>query len=64
MAGARAVTGSSQSRHRKTLDQERREILGIRPRTSAMTAGLTDHAWSLREVLQLQMLPWPQSPMP
>src|SRR2546426_43242 len=31
-----------------------------RPRTPAMAAGLTDHVWSLREVLLYRVPPWPQ----
>jgi IS1 family transposase/transposase-like protein len=31
------------------------------PRTPAMAAGLTDHVWSLREVLRFRVPPWPQS---
>jgi IS1 family transposase len=31
-----------------------------RPRTPAMAAGLTDHVWSLREVLMYRVPPWPQ----
>jgi len=31
-----------------------------RPCTPAMAAGLTDHVWSLREVLLFQVPPWPQ----
>jgi IS1 family transposase len=31
-----------------------------RPRTPAMAAGLTDHVWTLREVLLFRMPPWPQ----
>jgi IS1 family transposase len=31
------------------------------PRTPAMAAGLTDHVWSLREVLMYRVPPWPQS---
>jgi hypothetical protein len=31
-----------------------------RPYTPAMAAGLTDHVWSLREVLLLRVPPWPQ----
>jgi len=31
-----------------------------RPRTPAMAAGLTDHTWTLREVLLFRVLPWPQ----
>jgi hypothetical protein len=31
-----------------------------RPRTPAMAAGLTDHAWTLREVLLFRVPPWPQ----
>jgi hypothetical protein len=31
-----------------------------RPRTPAMAAGLTDHVWSLREVLMCRAPPWPQ----
>jgi hypothetical protein len=33
------------------------------PCTPAMAAGLTDHVWSLREVLLYRVPPWPQSPM-
>jgi hypothetical protein len=29
-------------------------------RTPAMAAGLTDHFWSLREVLMCRVPPWPQ----
>jgi IS1 family transposase len=32
-----------------------------RPCTPAMAAGLTDHVWSLREVLMFRVPPWPQS---
>ena len=31
-----------------------------RPWTPAMAAGLTDHAWTLREVLLFRVPPWPQ----
>jgi hypothetical protein len=31
-----------------------------RPCTPAMAAGLTDHVWSLREVLHYRVPPWPQ----
>ena len=31
-----------------------------RPCTPAMAAGLTDHVWSLREVLLYRVPPWPQ----
>jgi hypothetical protein len=31
-----------------------------RPRTPAMAAGLTDHVWSLKEVLYYRVPPWPQ----
>jgi len=31
-----------------------------RPCTPAMAAGLTDHVWTLREVLLLRVPPWPQ----
>ena len=31
-----------------------------RPCTPAMAAGLTDHVWSLREILFFRVLPWPQ----
>ena len=31
-----------------------------RPCTPAMAAGLTDHMWSLREVLLYRVPPWPQ----
>jgi hypothetical protein len=30
-------------------------------RTPALAAGLTDHVWTLREVLLLRVPPWPQS---
>ena len=31
-----------------------------RPCTPAMAAGLTDHVWSLQEVLRFRVPPWPQ----
>ena len=31
-----------------------------RPCTPAMAAGLTDHVWTLREILQFRVPPWPQ----
>jgi IS1 family transposase len=31
-----------------------------RPRTPAMAAGLTDHVWTLRDVLRCRVPPWPQ----
>jgi hypothetical protein len=31
-----------------------------RPCTPAMAAGLTDHVWTLREVLLFRVSPWPQ----
>jgi IS1 family transposase len=31
-----------------------------RPQTPAMAAGLTDHVWSVREVLMYRVPPWPQ----
>jgi hypothetical protein len=31
-----------------------------RPRTPAIAAGLTDHVWSLRDVLMFRVPPWPQ----
>jgi hypothetical protein len=31
-----------------------------RPRTPAMAAGLTDHVWTLREVLLFRVPLWPQ----
>jgi hypothetical protein len=30
------------------------------PQTPAMAAGLTDHIWTLREVLLFRVPPWPQ----
>jgi len=30
------------------------------PRTPAMAAGLTDHVWSVREILLFRVPPWPQ----
>jgi hypothetical protein len=32
-----------------------------RPCTPAMGVGLTDHVWSLKEVLLCRVPPWPQS---
>ncbi len=32
-----------------------------RPCTPAMVAGLTDHVWTLQEVLLYRVPPWPQS---
>ena len=32
-----------------------------RPCTPAMAAGLTDHVWTLREVLLYRVPPWPQA---
>ena len=32
-------------------------------RTPAMAAGLTDHVWSLKEVLFYRVPPWPQTPV-
>jgi hypothetical protein len=32
-----------------------------RPCTPAMAAGLTDHVWTLQEVLLFRVPPWPQS---
>jgi hypothetical protein len=34
-----------------------------RPYTPAMAAGLTDHVWTLREVLLYRVPPWPQPQM-
>ncbi|MEE9149210.1 MAG: hypothetical protein V3U27_17640 [Candidatus Tectomicrobia bacterium] len=34
-----------------------------RPCTPAMTAGLTDHVWSLKDVLMFRVPPWPQPQM-
>jgi hypothetical protein len=34
-----------------------------RPCTPAMAAGLTDHVWSLKEVLFYRVPPWPQAQM-
>jgi hypothetical protein len=31
-----------------------------RPQTPAMAADLTDHVWTLREVLLFRVPPWPQ----
>jgi hypothetical protein len=36
---------------------------GWRPGTPAMAAGLTDHGWSLKEVLLSRVPPWPQPQM-
>ena len=35
---------------------------GWRPCTPAMAAGLTDHVWTLHEVLMCRVPPWPQPP--
>jgi len=40
---------------------ERRAIKRWQPQTPAMAAGLTDHVWSLRELLMVRVPPWPQS---
>ena len=32
-----------------------------RPCTPAMAAGVTDHVWSLKEVLLFRVPPWPQA---
>jgi transposase-like protein/IS1 family transposase len=40
---------------------ERRAIKRWQPQTPAMAAGLTDHVWSLRELLMFRVPPWPQS---
>ena len=37
--------------------------MGWRPCTQAMTAGLTDHVWPLKEVLLFRVSPWPQPQM-
>jgi hypothetical protein len=34
-----------------------------RPCTPAMAVGLTDHVWTLREVLLFRVPPWPQPAM-
>src|SRR5262249_10320046 len=34
-----------------------------RPCSPAMAAGLTDHVWSLKEVLLYRVPPWPQAQM-
>jgi IS1 family transposase len=36
---------------------------GWRPCTPAMAAGLTDHVWTLREILLFRVPPWPQPQM-
>jgi hypothetical protein len=38
----------------------RRSAKVWRPCTPAMAAGLTDHVWSLKEVLLYRVPPWPQ----
>ena len=50
---APAVVGP-RSHQRSWLSQ------GVAPCTPAMAAGLTDHVWSLREVLMFRVPPWPQ----
>jgi hypothetical protein len=39
----------------------RGSVKGWRPWTPAMAAGLTDHVWSLKEVLLYRVPPWPQA---
>jgi len=39
----------------------RGSVKGWRPCTPAMAAGLTDHVWSLKEVLLSRVPPWPQA---
>jgi hypothetical protein len=39
----------------------RGSVKGWRPCTPAMAAGLTDHVWSLKEVLLYRVPPWPQA---
>jgi hypothetical protein len=34
-----------------------------RPQTPALAAGLTDHVWSVHDVLLFRVPPWPQPPM-
>jgi IS1 family transposase/transposase-like protein len=40
-----------------------RAVKQWQPRTPAMAAALTDHVWSLREVLLFRVPPWPQDPV-
>jgi hypothetical protein len=57
-----------QMRRRRLVAVQHRIVFGTkaasaklwRPCTPAMAAGLTDHVWSLREVLRLRVPPWPQ----
>ena len=44
------------------IDPVSKLILAIEvgPRTVAMAAGLTDHGWTLQEVLMFRVPPWPQ----
>jgi hypothetical protein len=41
----------------------RGSVKGWRPCTPAMAAGLTNHVWSLKEVLCYRVPPWPQAEM-
>jgi hypothetical protein len=43
--------------------RRRRLVRVWRPWTPAMAAGLTDHIWTLREVLLFRVPPWPQTQM-
>jgi hypothetical protein len=36
-------------------------VVDVGSRTPAMVAGVTDHVWSLKEVLLFRVLPWPQA---
>jgi IS1 family transposase len=42
------------------LTHGRNSAKGWRPCTPAMAAGLTDHVWTLKEVLLFRVPPWPQ----
>jgi IS1 family transposase len=50
-----------QSLLRPEVTNGRGSIKVWRPCTPAMAAGVTDHVWTLREVLLVRVPPWPQS---
>jgi hypothetical protein len=42
------------------MGEQGRKYAQMRPCPPAMAAGLTDHGWSLTEVLLYRVPPWPQ----
>jgi hypothetical protein len=69
MAGGRLGSTACLALHHASLRQALAEPIptngtgaarGWRPWKPAMAAGLTDHVWTLREVLLFRVPPWPQ----